>query len=79
MVLLTVERTIARGGGSVEVRSLACLGSELSSRKNFAQFSAENFARWCPRDDFHKVNLPGLLMVGEAVGDEVAELFGERV
>ena len=39
------------------------------------QLPAQNLARWCSREGIHEVNLAGLFVVGEAVGDEVAEFF----
>jgi hypothetical protein len=49
------------------------------SRKNFAEFAAQNLARWCPRDGIYEVNFARLFVVGQAVGDETAEFFVKRV
>jgi hypothetical protein len=42
------------------------------SRKDFAQLAAQNFARWGPRHNVYEANFAWLLVMGEAVGDELA-------
>src|ERR1700690_2385102 len=49
------------------------------SGESFPQLAAQYLARRRPRDHFHKVNLAGLLVVGEAVGDEVAQFLFQRI
>src|SRR5271157_5109975 len=62
-----------------EARQAASLRSTLGSSKNFAQFAAQNLARRGSRHGVHEVNFAGLLVVGEAVGDEIAKLFGKSL
>src|SRR5271165_3261643 len=45
------------------------------SGESLSQLATQYFPRRRPRHDFHKVDLARLFMVGEAVGDELAQFF----
>src|SRR5208282_2451035 len=74
-----VARTIARSSGSVEVKSFACRSGQFGLRSSLPQLAAQDLARRRSRDDCHKVNFAGLLVVSETVGDEVAHFLLQRI